>query len=269
MANPEHLAIFLQGVDAWNEWQRVNRASDHPIVADLSELEVYDGGLRGIDLSDTELLRAKFRDADLSGADLSGAGLTEADLSGARLIGTDLRWANLAGTILEGANLKYAKLQEARLYSAALVKTNLDYANLTGCYVYGISAWDVSLVGTIQNKIVITPPGEPIIQVDDLEVAQFIYLLLNRQKLRNVITTLGEKGVLILGRFTERKDLLEGMAAKLREFGYLPIIFDFERPTNLDITETVKILAGLSAFVIADITNPLSVPLELQATVPD
>ena len=43
------------------------------------------------------------------------------------------------------------------------------------------------------------------ITVDDLEVAQFIYLLLNRRKLRNVLTTLGEKAVLILGRFTERR----------------------------------------------------------------
>src|SRR5215831_16540616 len=45
--------------------------------------------------------------------------------------------------------------------------------------------------------------------------------------------------------------------------------FDFDRPTDPDLTETIKVLAGLSRFVIADITNPRSVPLELQATVPD
>ena len=107
--------------------------------------------------------------------------------------------------------------------------------------------------------------------MDDLEVAQFIYLVLNRQKLRNVITALGEKAVLILGRFTERREFLDGIATKLRDIslGYLPIIFDFERPTDRDITETVNVLAGLSLFVIADITNPRSVPLELQATIPD
>ena len=44
---------------------------------------------------------------------------------------------------------------------------------------------------------------------------------------------------------------------------------DFEHPTHRDITETLKVLAGLPRFVIADITNPLSVPLELQVTVPD
>ena len=74
---------------------------------------------------------------------------------------------------------------------------------------------------------------------------------------------------MILGRFAERRDLLDGIAEKLRSLGYLPIIFDFERPTDRDLTETVKILAGLSRFVIADITNPSSVPLELQATIPE
>src|SRR6202035_1050552 len=54
-----------------------------------------------------------------------------------------------------------------------------------------------------------------------------------------------------------------------RDKGFLPIVFDFERPKGRDFTETIKTLAGMSCFVIADITNPRSAPLELQATVPD
>jgi len=46
-------------------------------------------------------------------------------------------------------------------------------------------------------------------------------------------------------------------------------MFDFDRPTDKDFTETIKTLAGISYFVIADVTNPKSSPLELQATVPD
>jgi hypothetical protein len=49
----------------------------------------------------------------------------------------------------------------------------------------------------------------------------------------------------------------------------LPIIFDFEGATTRDFTETIKTLAALSLFVIADITDPKSIPLELQATMPD
>jgi hypothetical protein len=36
-----------------------------------------------------------------------------------------------------------------------------------------------------------------------------------------------------------------------------------------DFTETIKTLAGLSKFIIADITNPTSSPFELHATMPD
>ena len=34
------------------------------------------------------------------------------------------------------------------------------------------------------------------------------------------------------------------------------------------MTETIRVLAGLSRFVIADVTDPRSVPAELQAAVP-
>jgi hypothetical protein len=59
------------------------------------------------------------------------------------------------------------------------------------------------------------------------------------------------------------------MADELRKHNLLPIIFDFERASSRDFTETIKTLAGMSLFVIADITNPSSAPLELQALVPD
>jgi len=136
--------------------------------------------------------------------------------------------------------------------------------------VYGLSVWDTVGTPQAQSGLIITPPGVPTVTVDDLEVAQFIYLLLKREKLRNVINTITSKAVLILGRFTpERKVVLEAIADELRKHNLLPIIFDFERATTRDFTETIKTLAGLSLFVIADITNPKSSPLELQATVPD
>ncbi len=36
----------------------------------------------------------------------------------------------------------------------------------------------------MQSNLVITPPDESAIQVDNLEVAQFIYLLLNNERIR-------------------------------------------------------------------------------------
>lgn len=74
--------------------------------------------------------------------------------------------------------------------------------------------------------------------------------------------------MLILGRFTERTPVLDGLRTRLRELGFAPIVFDFERPTSKDLTETVQILAGLSAFIIADLTAPRSAPHEAQAVIP-
>jgi hypothetical protein len=109
-----------------------------------------------------------------------------------------------------------------------------------------------------------------VITVDNLEVAQFIYLLLHNEKIREVIDTITSKVVLILGRFTpERKAVLDAMREELRRRNYLPILFDFEKPARRDLTETVSTLAHMARFIIADITEAKSIPQELQRIVLD
>jgi hypothetical protein len=111
---------------------------------------------------------------------------------------------------------------------------------------------------------------EPEITVDNIEVAQFIYLMLHNQKVRDVIDTITSKVVLILGRFTdERKAVLDGLREELRKRDYLPILFDFNVPATRDITETVSLLARMARFIVADLTDPSSIPKELEAIVPD
>jgi hypothetical protein len=128
---------------------------------------------------------------------------------------------------------------------------------------------DDPLEGAIQSNLVITPRREPAIQVDNLEVAQFVYLLLNNERIRHVIDTITSKVVLILGRFTrERKDVLNAIRDELRKRDYLPILFDFEKPESRDLTGTVTTLANMARFVIADLTDPSSVPHELATIAP-
>jgi uncharacterized protein YjbI with pentapeptide repeats len=232
--------------------------------ADLSYVNLSGAKLVGADLSCVKLLSAQ-----LSGADLSHARLGNANLFDAKLSGADLSGAMLLGADLSSADLTSADLTDANLSRTALVETDFTNATLTGCHTYGASAWNVTLAGTLQDNLVITKEGEPVVTVDDLEVGQFIYLMLNNTKIRNVIDTITSKGVLILGRFSDprRKSVLDGLREGLRHFDLLPIVFDFDRPTDKDYTETVQTLAGMSMFVIADLTSPKSTPLELEATV--
>jgi hypothetical protein len=264
MANEEHVALLKQGVAAWNAWRRGNP----DVRPDFSWAD-----LRGMNLTPTD-------EMGVSGADLRVANFRGADLRGARLLGAnfggaDLRRANLSGAEACVANFSNADLREAVLVETALtlayfVGTDLETADLTGCHVYGVSAWGVKLDGARQQNLIFTDADEPTITVDNIEVAQFVYLLLHNEKIRNVIDTIGKKGVLLLGRFTEgRIEILERLRERLRSLGYVPMVFNFDKPGTKDFTETVRLLANLSHFVIVDITNPRSAPLELQAAVPD
>jgi predicted transcriptional regulator len=182
----------------------------------------------------------------------------------------DLRGARLRGTNFTQANLKKANLSEADLTRANLVKTNLKDAVLVNCRIYGISAWNVQLEEAVRLNLTITPTNEPAITIDNLKVAQFIYLLLNNEEIREAINTLTMKVVLILGRFTpERKAILDAIRDELRKQNYLPVLFDFEKPASRDITETISTLAHMARFVIADITDAKSISQELDRIVPD
>ena len=171
---------------------------------------------------------------------------------------------------LDRAQLRGADLGRADLQRATLTNTDLAGADLTGCRIYGVSVWNLKLDGAKQQNLVITPEKEPTVTVDNIEVAQFVYLLLHNEKIRDVIETIGKKGVLLLGRFTEgRIAILERLREELRKRDFLPIVFNFDKPDTTTFTQTVRLLAAMSRFVIADVTNPRSAPLELQATVPE
>lgn len=268
--------MLMQGVEVWNKWREENpKTKPNLSCANLHGLTLNKAQLCNANLDGANLSRADLGEAILIGASLKKANLSNADLTAAALMEAKMNNANLTNAQLTGtdildADLTGANLRGANLACARFINVSLKNANITDCRIYGIAAWEVELRGAKQSNLVITDKGAPTITVDNLEVAQFIYLLLKNSKIRDVINTVAKKGVLILGRFSnDRKRILDAIAQRLRELDYLPIMFDFAKPTNRDFSETVMILAGMSKFIIADITQPRSVPQESQITVPN
>jgi uncharacterized protein YjbI with pentapeptide repeats len=250
---------------------RADLTEAYLIGADLSRATLREATLREARLGEADLSMANLSEADIKWAGLSEANLGMADLRMANLFEANLSRANLYGANLHSADLRGANLSRADLDASILIDTDFSGADLTGCHIYGVSAWGLKLERTKQQDLVITRPGEPKITVDDIEVAQFIYLMLNNQKIRRVIDTITSKTVLILGRFTPvRKPILDALRDELRkpERGYVPVVFDFEKSRSQTTVETVTLLARMARFVIADLSDAKSVLQELQAIVP-
>ena len=232
--------------------------------ADMKAADFREANCKGANFEGAQLSDASFRGADLTGATLRNARLRGADFSGATLQGTVFAGADVSGAIFEDADLTNADMTRCRA-----VGTNFKNATLTHCRIFGISTWDMDLEGAVQSNLVITRPDQPTITADNVEVAQFLYMLLNHSAVRGILDTMASKIVLILGRFTvERKRVLDQMREALREHDYLPILFDFDKPSTRDLTETIATLAHMSRFIIADLTDPSAVPHELASLIP-
>jgi uncharacterized protein YjbI with pentapeptide repeats len=288
MAKKDHLLLVRTG--EINSWR-----AEHPeFKANLRRADFRLMGLRELDLRDADLQNARFDFASLYKVDLRGANLANANFDGtilqgvklgdanlkgsrfiwARLVDVsmrdaDLSNADLSGAMIRGSNLRRVRLHQANLMNAGISNTALDQADLTGSWVFGVSAWRLTLKGATQTDLVITPPMEAQITVDSIEVAQFIDLLLHNEKIRQVLDTISSKVVLILGRFTEqRKPVLDALKIELRKYNLLPVLFDFEKPASRTLSETVSTLAHIAKFVIADITDARNVAQELQRIAP-
>jgi uncharacterized protein YjbI with pentapeptide repeats len=94
MANPEHLQILQQGVEAWNAWRARNWVN---FVPDFTEVVLI-----AVDLAEADLRGVNLTRANLTDAVLRGTNLTRADLTGADLSWTDLIMAISAGPSYPG-----------------------------------------------------------------------------------------------------------------------------------------------------------------------
>lgn len=295
---PSH-APNLDGLQARNgDFSWINFENASLQRADLMRSKLGKAVLRKSNCNRALFNECDMREVDLSSSSLVDTNFAGADLRQAVLSGSNARNADFTNADLSGADLSGCNLTSASLIGARLVRTNLSGATIDGCYVFGCSTWDINLEGSQQRDLMICPyhehsPDNPYeaeripthlsqdrasdrtehaqttITVDRLDVASFIYLLLNNKSLRDVIDTVASRAVLILGRFSPaHKPTLERLREHLRTKHYLPIVFDFDGPHSRNTTETVATLAHLSCFVVADLTDPKSVPHELMRFAP-
>ena len=244
--------------------------------ASLKKSKLYKSNLSNAHLAEADLTQANVTEARLNDANLTRAILHKTDMSGAQMMGCKLNSAELIEANLIMANLMCAQLRQAKiiganLINAILVRTALEGAIIEKSYVYGVSAWDISDTELKQKDLIISLPNEPRVTVDNIELAQFINLMRSNPKIKGFFETVKSKIVLILGRFEEkRKVVLDAIQHEIKDnFNYVPVIFEFDVPKGLTTTETIETLAGMSRFILADITDAKCVLQELRGIVPD
>jgi uncharacterized protein YjbI with pentapeptide repeats len=291
-AGNHDIEVDLSGVDLTRaDLRRVNLVnanltgaclkSARLIGADLAGAVLKGADLRQAKLAEARLddvcaVRANFSEADLhwtrlTGANLSqasfyGADLTGSDLTRAQLYRADLRWANMRETVIVEANMTdadmyHADLHAARLRDVDLTQARLDLVTLadgemTRCHVYGVSAWDVKLEGTVQAELIITQPGEPIIAIDDLDAAQFINLLMHSSVLRERVGDVSARLVLILAaRVPGWEDRMRDLTRACRSAGWISVHYDIGAAESYQIRTMLQTVMRFCGAVVVDLED--------------
>jgi uncharacterized protein YjbI with pentapeptide repeats len=248
--------------------------------ADLGEANLSGAILGGADLTAARLGGADLRAAYLSQANLSEADLSRANLSTAiapdarfdkaRLFNTKLKEANLSGASFAWADLVQvdftkADLSRANLSYSRIAEGDLAQARLVDCIVTGIRITHPSLEGAKQSNLALAYGNTYPIYLDDLEIAQFVSIILESEAIQAIMGSPFSRLVLILGCFAgDRKTLLDAMRGELTNAGYQAVTIDFNNASLRQDTRILSSLARLAHFVIAEITESRGV---LQALV--
>jgi uncharacterized protein YjbI with pentapeptide repeats len=263
---------------------------------DLAGVHLEGASLKGADLISAELSSVHAEKVNLSGANCRGATLYQGDFRGAVCLDqTYLAHANLRGANFTGARMIEATLSQADLTRACFDGANLTEASLSDAIIdetsfLGTKLQGTHVVGTFIRRVKTDDktdqrglfvdvhvawerrPGEMIkfTEANDIRVAQFHNIVDEPGSVGKLLAATTKRVVLILGRFLpRRKRVLDRLAKALGERGKIAVIFDFPSPEDREVSDTVRFIAGMAEFIVVDLTKASSVPLELQATIPD
>jgi uncharacterized protein YjbI with pentapeptide repeats len=206
MANPEHIRILKEGVEAWNDWRKANPE----IIPDLSGAELS-GTRRGCIVQNFES-----SDDNLSYRDLSEADFNRANLSNAVLVGVSikrLREACLEGAALPGAHLEHADLWTANLRGAMLWDAHMEGANLMHAQLEGASLWRACLQSADLFNSNIRQANFMGVNLEGARVASIHYNRKTKYRGIRVETAYGSQR---FKRFAQDQDYLEELKANGR-----------------------------------------------------
>lgn len=292
----EYIELLSKGESVWNEW-RINNPSISLCLRDVNFVEKFSGhnlndlpefysvNFSNVDFNCSSMRNSNFYNCVFDGSKITFSDLVDAYFHSCSFKNVDMRVSKIGSAqfidcVFEDSDLSYCSAENTSFQGSIFKNTALenmsfvesDFSNtiLDRCRVYGISSWDLNLENSKQQDLVITKEGGPEITVDNIELAQFLYLMINNSNLRNIINAITSKVVLILGNFSpERKNILDNIRSQLRTYDLIPVMFDFDGPEPRNLTETIMTLASMSKFIIADITSPRSIPHELANIVKD
>jgi hypothetical protein len=275
MSENDIQTLILSGKESWNSFREANphrRISFNGTILNNHSFDgynfcncsFYEASLINCNFNNSEICWSSFFHTKLNNSTFLNTNREQYTLN-TRLQGVNLRWTSFANANLQNVQMKGATLEGVHFH-------NCDFrgADISNSPINGISSWgNIFDDTTKQTDLIITEWDEPTVTVDKLEIAQFLYLMISNDKIRNIIDTLTTKVVLILGSFaTNDKAVLDKIKIGLRKSNFVPVVFDFDKPSSRNLTETVSTIAHLSKFIVTDLTNPRSIPHELASIIP-
>jgi len=202
----DYIAEIRRGSESWNDFRKtvngakpilrnINFATQFPNqsnVYNLPELEnfnfsncdfhsssfrngsyincVFDfSSINFSDLVDAYFYNCTFKNSSLRVSKIGSAHFINCNFEN-----SDLSYCSAEKTDFTGSVFKNTRLEYIRF-----VKCNFSDTKINYCFFYGTSTWDIIADDSIQQDIVITSNDDNLITVDNIELAQFIYLLPN------------------------------------------------------------------------------------------
>ena len=146
--------------------------------ASLVEANLENAQFKDVCFEQTNLTQANFREAHLSYTNFKDANMYMANLSEVKGIRVSLERA-----FLKKADLSRIDLVNSILNDANLNEVSLNKAILKNCFIYGVSLWGTKASEIKLDDVYISPEINKSLKINNLELAQTIYLHRNSPSL--------------------------------------------------------------------------------------